>query len=214
MCYCYYCLINLNVIAIGAHPDDIEIGCGGTLLKHVLCGSKVLVLMLTKGEKGGDPNIRISETYASLKILKLNNIIFGDFPDTNIFSYLTDVINFIENYVKNFKPDRVYTTSKHDRHQDHIATSIATIAACRNVSQILAYETPSSLNSFKPDTFVDIEDTLKYKVKALQSHNTQEKKNYTKIEAIIGLAKFRGQQSNTYVPVEAFENYKYILQSF
>ena len=201
----------MKVLAIGAHPDDIEIGCGGSLAKHVDHDWEVMVLILTKGEKGGDPNVRTRETIHALEILGLRNVVFCDFPDTDIFNNLSEIISLIEKYINEFMPDRVYTTSQEDRHQDHIATAIATNAACRNVSQILAYETPSASANFKPHAFINLENFLDLKNRAIQSHITPNKKNYMKIDAIEGLAKFRGQQSNLYMPVEAFEIYKLIF---
>ena len=75
----------------------------------------------------------------------------------------------------------------------------------------MAYETPSASSTFNSTVFIEIEDYLDLKIKAIKSHVTQNIKNYMKADAIEGLAKFRGQQAMIFKPVEAFSVYKLIL---
>lgn len=205
-------MINVKkVLAIGAHPDDVEFGCGGSLAKHILNGDKVYVLFLTRGEEGGDPNLRVKEALKALKILRVpkSNIFFSDLPDTRIFEHLKEAIEIIEEKVKEIEPNIVYTTDQNDRHQDHIATGIASNVACRRVESLFAYETPSSLMQFSPQVFIDISSVLNLKIKALKSHKSQEGKHYMRANAIRGLAIFRGLQANL-PAAEAFKVYRLI----
>ncbi len=194
----------MNVLAIGAHPDDVELGCGGTLAKHVKERDKVQVLFLTKGEIGGDPSVRIRESKEAIKMLGIESPIFGNLNDTFIHDSIKQTIDLIEYYVNKYEPTRVYTHSSKDRHQDHVGTSIATQAACRNVSEVLMYETPATFAEFSPQIYINIEKTLNLKVKALQSHSTQRNKYYMRAKAVKGLAEFRGFQANLKA-AEAFE---------
>ena len=74
----------MNILAIGAHPDDIEFGCGGTLLKYSEQGHKVYMLVLSKGDKGGDSEVRQKEQESSARILKIEKLFFSDYVDTEI----------------------------------------------------------------------------------------------------------------------------------
>jgi len=203
----------MNILAIGAHPDDIEYGCGGSLAKHGKQGDHVCAIVLTKGEKGGNPTTRVHESEKALSTFNVGEIHFGDFKDTELYNYIPSLIVFIEDFVNRLSPDRVYTNTQNDRHQDHIATFIATKAACRSVHQVLAYETPSSDYNFKPQAFIDIKDYIDIKIEAVLKHKTQNEKEYMKVEAIKGLSMFRGQQLLNYSPVEAFEVIRYKILS-
>src|SRR3989344_8492593 len=88
-----------NILVVGAHPDDVELGCGGAIAKHLELGDRVYVLILTKGEKGGHL-LYEEECFKSLKILGINepDIFFGDFPDASLPNNL-EVVNFIEDYI-------------------------------------------------------------------------------------------------------------------
>jgi len=76
----------MNILAIGAHPDDIEFGCGGTLSKYSEKGHKVYMLVLSKGDKGGDSDVRQKEQENSARILRAETLYFGDYKDTGKLS--------------------------------------------------------------------------------------------------------------------------------
>ena len=202
----------MRVLGISAHPDDIAFGCAGAIASHIKMGDEVFLLILTRGEEGGDPKVRVEETIKSAAVLGIpkNKVHFNNIPDTKIFENLRKVILEIEKITDRQKPHRVYTQSSKDRHQDHIAAAMATKAACRHVPQILAYETPSTLSEFAPQAFVDISDTLLLKTKAVRLHRSQRRKGYMKVEGVKGLARFRGLQAGVKA-AEAFEVYRMIL---
>jgi LmbE family N-acetylglucosaminyl deacetylase len=202
----------LRVLAVSAHPDDVALGCAGSIAKHIKAGDKVFLLVLTKGEEGGDPKTRVKETLKSAAVLGVpqKNVHFANIPDAQIFGNLRKAILKIENIADKYNPYRVYTCSNKDRHQDHIATAIAAKAACRRIPQILAYESPSTLSEFSPQVFVDISETLPLKTKAIRLHFSQRRKGYMKVEAAKGLARFRGLQAGVKA-AEAFEVYRMIL---
>lgn len=197
---------------MAAHGDDIALGCAGALAKHVKAHDEVFLLVLTRGEEGGDPEVRTKETLKSAVVLGISekNVHFSNLPDAKMFENLRKVILEIENVTEKYNPFRVYTSSSRDRHQDHVATAMATKAACRKVPQVLAYEAPSTLTEFSPQVFIDISDVLSLKIKAIRLHQSQSSKGYMKAEAARGLAKFRGLQAGVKA-AEAFEVYRMML---
>jgi LmbE family N-acetylglucosaminyl deacetylase len=205
-------MVKLKVLAIASHADDIALGCAGTIAKHVKAHDEVFLLILTRGEEGGDPKMRTEETVKSAAVLGIpqKNVHFGNLPDTKMFENLRKAILEIESATDKYNPFRVYTSSSKDRHQDHVATAMAAKAACRKVHQILAYETPSTLVEFSPQAFVDISETLSLKIKSIRMHQSQSRKVYMKAEAARGLARFRGLQAGVKA-AEAFEVYRMIL---
>ncbi len=69
-----------NVLLVGCHPDDVELGCGGTILKHIERGDNVSVLVMTKGDNGNH-HPELEECNNSMKVLGVKNVYFGDFKD-------------------------------------------------------------------------------------------------------------------------------------
>ena len=199
-----------GILAIGAHPDDVELGCGGTLAKYAKEGIDIYVLILTHGEKLSNNGERIEESMKALSVLGIRHVEFADFKDTKLYEGLAEVILSIEHSRRKINPQRVYTACQHDSHQDHWLTYVATVAACREIPQILCYETPSSLPTFSPDIFEDITSFLELKVQALKNHGSQKEKLYMQRDAITTRAKFRGFQAKVEM-AEAFEACRFLL---
>jgi LmbE family N-acetylglucosaminyl deacetylase len=196
-----------TILAIGAHEDDIEYSCGGSILYWISRGDKVIALILTGGERGGDPKIRRAECKRALEYLGVNKIIFGKFKDTRVpMDY--NLINFIEKIITQYKPDMVLTHSEFDKHQDHRAVNWASKTAARNVHQVLMYESPSVLPEFRPQHYVDISDFMKKKMFALEMHKSQENKEYMDRKSIEGLSISRGRQIGAR-HAEAYEVMRY-----
>jgi len=192
---------------VGAHPDDIELGCFGILAKHHLKGDKIFGTILTKGELSAKSVAREKETKNAAKLVGMK-LFFGNFPDGNLQEN-SSLVSFLDDIIKKFKIDIIYTHTEHDRHQDHIAVAKASISASRNIKELYSYETPSVIYPFSPQLFVDITRTIQVKVNAIKKHKTQKKKIYMRIDAIKGLAKFRALQCR--IPdryCEAFEIHK------
>lgn len=200
------------MLGVAAHSDDVMLGCAGAMAKHVKANDDVFLLVLSRGEEAGDPEVRTKETIESAAILGIpaRNVHICRVPDARIFENLRRAILEIENVTDKHDPYRIYTCSSRDRHQDHVATSMATKAACRRVPQVLAYETPSTLAEFSPQVFIDISDVFSLKAKAIKSHLSQRRKGYMRAEAVRGLARFRGLQAGVKA-AEAFEVYRMIL---
>lgn len=186
----------MNILAIGAHPDDIEFGCGGTLIKYAQKGHNVYLLILTTGSVGGDPEIRKKEQEDAAKFMKAKQVFWGDFQDTEL-PINKALISTIEDVINKTKPHAVFFNYIDDTHQDHRVISQAGTSATRYTKEVLYYEVPTSQN-FQPDIFVDIGGVLDKKLELLKIHASQVDKtkveNLTILESAQSCAIFRGYQ--------------------
>jgi len=196
----------MNILAIGAHPDDIEFGCGGTLLKYAAAGYTINLLVLTSGKVGGNPLERTREQELSAKAIGVNELIWGGFEDTELVENKPLIIS-IEKALVRTKPDIVFINYVDDVHQDHRAVAFSGITATRYIKEVLFYEVPSTQN-FMPDIFVDVGDILEKKFHLLKLHASQVNKtridNLTIIESAQACATFRGYQGR----VKSAEGFK------
>jgi len=203
----------MNILAIGSHPDDIEIGCGGALLRHRAQGDQVKMLILTGGGRGGDINsgnlvfTRMKEAKAAADLIDAQ-LILWDYTDTEIPETYA-LVEKIERIVNEFKPDRVYIPYGQDTHQDHRVTSNVAKSACRKVKQILEYEEPSSYNSFTANYWIDISAHIEMKLESIKCHMSQGHKEILKAKSIEGLNLYRGYQANT-MYAEGFSTFKFL----
>lgn len=200
-----------SVLAIGAHPDDIELGCGGSIARLIANGVKVRALILSQGRRGtlADDD-RAAETREALALLGVRDVVIRDLPDTRLWQHVNEMVDLIEGHVHILKPQRVYTMFQHDRHQDHRAVYEASAIACRTVPQLLGYETPSCYPNFMPTVFERIDTALEAKVASLKRHESQGSRVYMQEEKVRAAAAFRGAQVGT-GPAEGFIPYKIVL---
>jgi len=200
-----------TVLALGAHPDDLELGCGATLAKLAASGVRVAAVIFSRGGEGASQQFdRAEETRTALAALGVHEVIQHSLPDTRLHEHLNDLIAVIEGHEREFSPQRVYTMFDGDRHQDHRAVYQASAVACRPVPQILGYETPSSFPNFGPTVFEPIEDFVELKIRALQRHESQGKRLYMHEDKIRSAAHFRGVQVDL-GQSEGFIPYKLVL---
>lgn len=163
----------MKILAIGAHPDDVEIGCGGALLYfQKYHQATITLLLMTAGEAGFAQAVnRTQEQEDACQVMGIEKCFWGNCVDTAL--HLQDAINIIENVVGEVDPDFVFTHYGEDTHQDHRVLADATVSACRGRTNLLHYESISSQN-FSPLMFVDIEEFVELKCKAIASHISQE----------------------------------------
>ena len=201
-------------MAVGAHPDDVELGCAGTLALHKLNGDKVYVLVLTKGEASGDAKVREMECRKSAEMLGVDGLFFGGLKDTMVHDG-RETIDVIEKIINEVKPDIIYAPTCKDTHQDHRNTGYATLSAGRRCKIILLYEGASTQRNFIPQVFVDISKTFKLKKKVTRVFSSQinsHRGGYAlAVKAIEGLARYRGYQAGLEV-AEAFEVGRFIFE--
>lgn len=182
--------MKLDILAIGAHPDDVELGCGGTLAKMISENKKVGILDLTEGELGtrGTAITRKAEAEEAGKILSIayrENLKFRDGFFKNDDTHQIELIKIIRKY----KPDIVLANAVNDRHPDHGKAAKLVYDACF-LSGLLKIQTsyngvtqdkwrPKHIfnyiqwNEEKPDFIIDISHFLDKKIEACMAYKTQ-----------------------------------------
>ena len=217
----------LSILAIGAHPDDMEIRCGGTLAKYANLGHNVTICYVTSGGKGHATippedlvEIREREASNACKILNVKPL-FLRFEDGEV--YLTkELVTSIIDAIRSTKADIIITLPEQDYHMDHINVSIASTNAfflagvphlktnypAYKPQKIYYCETTMGLD-FIPDFYIDITDSFDIKLKALAEHKSQcewlkRHHNVDLLQRVKVMAEFRGLQCGTKY-AEAFQ---------
>jgi LmbE family N-acetylglucosaminyl deacetylase len=204
----------MKILALGPHPDDIEIGCGGNLIKYVDGGHELYMMVMTFGDKGGNRDIRKSEQLKAAEIMGVKDLIWGGYEDTQLTPNMNQLVMDIETILKKIRPDFFFVVYGDDSHQDHRALSKAAVSASRYIKNVLFYEVPTSQN-YAPTVFVDIRSTVDRKIKALMAHESQVMKTNIEGLNIADIARstavFRGIQGRVgmaegFVPLRLFVN--------
>lgn len=180
----------LDILAIGAHPDDVELGCGATIAKEVALGKKVGILDLTRGELGtrGSAEIRAKEAEDAAKILKVvfrENLNFEDAFFVNDKKHQMEIIKVIRKY----KPDIVLCNAIEDRHIDHkkggqLVSDACFLSGLRRIETSLGGNIQDvwrpkliyhyiQWNTVEPDFVVDVSDFIETKVEAVKAYASQ-----------------------------------------
>jgi two-component system response regulator HydG len=160
-----------TVLAIGAHPDDVEIGAAGTLLAHRAAGDTVAILTLSRGAHGGDQLQRARESQEAADVIGAR-LFLDDLADT-LIAEGNPTIGVIDNVIAEVQPTIVYTHSIHDVHQDHRNTHRAVMVAARRVGRVYCYQSPSATVDYRPTHFVTIDDHIGGKLKAIDTFGSQ-----------------------------------------
>ena len=160
-----------TVLAIGAHPDDVELGIGGTLAAHRSAGDQVVILTLSRGARGGEVRDRMGESMAAAELIGAR-LFMEDLEDTRI-SESDPTVSIIERVVAQVQPTVVYTHSAHDRHQDHRAVHRAATVATRAVPVFACYQSPSATVDYRPTRFVSIDGFTDTKLALLACFGSQ-----------------------------------------
>jgi len=168
----------MNVLAIGSHFDDVELGCGGALARHAKHGDKVYVYVATvsgftnyNNEVVRSNDVAYNEAKAAMSALGVTELICGKFKTLEI--EFVDALNMeILRIINEKSIEKVYTHWIGDIHHDHQAVARASLHSCRHVPRLLMYRsnwyhTPSD---FHGNFYVDITDTWDLKEKAVRAH--------------------------------------------
>ncbi|GGK24637.1 LmbE family protein [Pilimelia terevasa] len=160
-----------SVLAVGAHPDDIELGCGGALAAHRAAGDAVTMLVLTGGQNGpGSVAERAQEQEEAAAQLGAV-LLWGHAVDCAITAD-AGTVSSVEQVIEAVAADVVYVHAPEDSHQDHRAVAAATVSAARRGPRVLHYQSPSTL-AFRPSVYVDVAAHLDRKLAALACHRSQ-----------------------------------------
>ena len=212
----------MNVLAVGCHPDDLEIGCGGTLSKYVRQGHDVYMCHIANGNMGHAVimpeelrRIRTIEAEQAGKVIGCLDVINLDVPDLEVNSYNKDIIKALIDLVRKVKPDVVITHSPDDYMKDHGEVSKLVFDASFSSSiphfttdnpryafipPLYYMDTLAGIN-FLPTEYVDITDEIEIKLKALNCHESQvkwmlEHDRIDFLDFVRTVSKFRGLQCN------------------
>lgn len=209
----------LNILAVGAHFDDVEIGCGGTIAKHVANGDNVYLLVISniayydrlkklrKNKQNG-----ICEGRNAAKVLGVKGFMCLNYPK-RLFETPPDFIEKLEGIITEKKIDTVYCHWIKDVHQDHSVVAKAVISAARNVPRVLMYRSNWYVPSepFREDLFVDITPFIEEKMEAIKKHETEVKRKPEMINFILK----QNLSSGSFVSVkyaESFQIVKYLKE--
>lgn len=203
----------MNILALGSHPDDIEFGCGGTLIKYAERSHNIYLMVLTPGNKGGESTLRKQEQEASGKIMQCRKVFWGNYGDTKL-PMNQDLIQNIEEVIKQVDPTFIFVHHLDDTHQDHRHLAACTVSATRYTRNVLFYEGPTTQN-FSPTVFIDIDSVMEKKIATLKTHASQIKKTHIEGLSITDIARsaahFRGIQGRVrnaegFIPLRLFIN--------
>lgn len=171
----------MNILAIGAHFDDVELGCGGALARHARNGDNVYVYTATVsgfvnqyGQTVRGSETAVSEARAAMKVLGTQELICGDFKTLEV--EFIDALNIdILKIVQEKEIDCVYTHWIHDIHHDHQAVSRASLHSCRHVPRLLMYRSNwyHSTTEFRANFYVDITEYWEFKERAVRCHESE-----------------------------------------
>lgn len=190
-----------KVLVIGAHPDDPESCCGGTICRMKAEGFDVVVVYLTKGERGiadvsleESARIRTSESIAACKAMGVRYIFMNQIDgasEINESRYIE-----MQELISREHPDAVLVHWPIDSHRDHVNCSVLVVDTWRRIGKfydIFYHEAMTGLQSktFAPTDWVDISEYHDLKVKALQCHKSQDVDSWYP-EYHLVMEKFRG----------------------
>lgn len=183
----------MKILAIGAHPDDLELLCGGTLAKYARRGDQVFMAIATNGEVGSpDLNrediaaIRLEEAKRAAAVIGAE-LIWMNFPDEFLFNDKDTRIRFID-LIRQTKPDVMFVHSANDYHPDHrisgqvaldarIPASVRLVEtlypACDKIPHVFLMDNIGGCE-FEPELFVDITDVYDIKLQMALQHESQD----------------------------------------
>ena len=182
--------MKVDILAIGSHPDDVELGCSGTIAKEISIGKRVGIIDLTRGELGtrGSAEIREKEANQAAEILKVSfreNLNFKDGFFKNDEEHQLKLIQVIRKY----RPDFILCNAPDDRHIDHPKGAKLVLHACflsglEKIESTLQGNKqepwrPNNIyhyiqwKSLKPDFIVDISNHFKTKIKSVKAFKSQ-----------------------------------------
>ncbi len=208
-----------RILVVAAHPDDEVLGCGGTIARHVVEGDQVAVVIMGEGITSRDRHRSVDMRKDEMSMLRekakqahatlgVHSSHFFSFPDNRMDSVeRLEMIKVIEDVVREYRPDTVYTHFSGDLNIDHRCVHDAVVTACRplpghSVNSLIFFEVLSSTEfrpsspctGFAPNVYIDIEETLGIKIEAMRAYESElcDFPHPRSLAAIEHLAKWRG----------------------
>src|SRR3989304_524802 len=131
----------MNILALGAHPDDIEFGCGGGLSAYAKAGHQVFLFVASRGEYGGDPDVRQKEQEESARIIGAQEVFWGGYADTEV-PLNRELISKLEMVIKQVRPDMIFVNYFGAAPQDPPCLAPVPPSAIHPIPNFLFFEVP------------------------------------------------------------------------
>jgi len=208
----------MNILAIGAHFDDVELGCGGSLAKHAANGDAVFVFVATvsgfsnqNAQAVRSSEIALQEAQSAMKFIGTKEMICGQFKTLEV-EFVDDLNVQILRIVQEKSIDLVYTHWTGDIHHDHQAVARSSLHSCRHVPRLLMYRSNwyHSTQDFRGNFYVDITKFWSAKEQAILAHTSEVERTGKKwISFFRNEAENAGQKIGVAM-AEVFEVVKYL----
>lgn len=192
-----------TVMAIGAHPDDVESGCGGILLRHLDQGHRVVIFVMTQSEDDGSRSDRLGEAELAARLMGCR-VVFADLPAGNIEGH-PEAVAAVARVVEAFEPSVLYLPSGHDDHPDHRGTHAAAMGAAGSVPTVYGYQSRTSTVDFRPTRFVEISEYIQRKKEILTLFQTPDQNRPWLTPAFVDSASIYWSRFAGYRRVEPLE---------
>jgi LmbE family N-acetylglucosaminyl deacetylase len=177
------------VLAVGAHPDDVEIGAAGTLLAHKSAGDSVAILTLTGGEPPGTQVRRARGPRHAAQVIGAR-LFLGELDDADIAEG-EPTIGVIEEIIARIRPTVLYTHSIHDVHQAHRNTHQAVIVAARQVGRVYCFQSATPTVDFRPTHFSVIDSHVSRKLAAIDAFADEpQQRDYLQPDLVVSTARY------------------------
>ncbi len=168
-----------KVLFLGAHPDDIEIGCGA-LIHHIVKQTEILCVTLSDNQQNPDLKHVKGEHLRSMKVLGVpeEKIVFGPFTTRVFPDARQEILEYFLKLRREFQPDLIFVHSKKDVHQDHLTMTDEALRAFRGIT-VLGFDVVRSSYGFFPHFLVEVtEQDVEKKIKALSEYETYRDRYY------------------------------------
>ena len=168
-----------RVLFLGAHPDDIELGCGA-LLHHIAKHTDVLCVTLSDNQKNPDLQNVKNEHHESMAVLGVpeEKIILGPFTTRVFHDSRQEILEYFLKLRREFHPDLIFVHSKQDVHQDHLTMTDEALRAFRGIT-VLGFDVVRSSYGFFPHFLVEVtEEDVQKKIEALSKYETYRDRYY------------------------------------
>lgn len=208
----------MNILAVGAHYDDVELGCSGTLIKHVGKGDKVTILVVTDSSyknpdgdliRGAD--VALQEGKAAANIIGAELICLK--YETFMVPFDETLTKTITHYIEELQIDSIYGHWTYDLHRDHQYAGKSTVMAGRHVPRFLMYRSNfyDTEQQFRGNFYSDISDVMDKKVEVIKAHKSElERVRCQWLDFFCKLHKNDGQKIGVKY-AECFEIVRYLI---
>jgi LmbE family N-acetylglucosaminyl deacetylase len=168
-----------SVLFLGAHPDDIELGCGA-LLHHIVNQTEVLCVTLSDNQKNPDLKDLREEHFQAMEVLGVpqDKVVFGPFTTRVFPDARQEILEYFLKLRREFGPDLIFVHSKQDIHQDHLTMTDEALRAFRGIT-VLGFDVVRSSYGFFPHFLVEVtEEDVNKKIEALACYETYRDRYY------------------------------------